>query len=160
MKFTVDIEEFYLEGGEETEVSIAKELHKGIVRDVVYQIREQIKTLVNTTIEAEARNQIINTMVPTIQLTMEEFIKTGIVRGRYSTDPPRTYAQFLEDSVVNSNPWRTMEAYIKSLVHTQAEKLSKEFKERYDVAFATKLVMRLGEQGMLKDNVAELLLKQ
>jgi len=53
-----------------------------------------------------------------------------------------------------NNGWNSIGEHVSRV----GKQLGDELKKRYDVAFANQIVVRIHEQGLLKDDVAKLLL--
>lgn len=81
------------------------------------------------------------------------------VKKRYSSNDMITVAEYVaeevERTVVNDSK---LKEYLNKAVKTAGDAIGKELKERYDLLFASQIVSKLHENGMLKEDVAKILL--
>lgn len=148
MKFVVDVEEFWLD--EESELGPALQAH--IKRDVVAQIEKSVQTQVTDFMNKIMKEEIKSKLETIVSDLMRQFLVTGTVKGQYSNDPELPLADWVKKQVTVQNS--NIQDWIKKSVTTQVEEL----KKRYDLLFATQIVSKLNEQGMLKEDIAKLLL--
>jgi len=151
MKFTVDIEDFWLDDEQELQPALEKHLINSIVR----QISKSIEKKVEDKVEREAKIQIENTMYKQIQVKVSEIIATGKVKGQYSSDPEITLEKWVKNEFMDNSRYRSTSDQVKKL----ATQYGKELKDRYDLLFASQIVAKLNEQGMLKEDIAKLLIE-
>lgn len=147
MKFTVEVEDFYLEEGE-----LASELKHQLKQSVVSEIRESIKKQVNDYVENYIKLEINEELKTRVKIIVDEFIKNGKVKGRYSNDPERPVEVWISESIQHDH------AKIYDHIGKAVEKHTKALKDRYDLMFATSLITKIKEQGFLKEEAAKLLL--
>lgn len=152
MRIEIEISDFYLD--ENDQEQIESSLKQSIIQEVVRKINEQIKSNVETTITSVAKQMITDQMKGRIDLIIEEFIKSGTIKGDYSNEPEIKVEQYIKNKFNSKNGWGDP--------YEQIEKAAKlfgaELRSRYDLAFATQIVKNLEANKLLKDNVAELLL--
>lgn len=149
MKFTVEVDDFYLE---EEELSHA--LSDYIKRDVVSQIQKSIKDRVEKQIEMEVKSTVEKTMYKQITSEIENVIKTGMTKSRKDSKEQVTLEQYTRECFYANSGWQNFDDIIKKL----AQNFSTELKQRYDLLFASQIVAKLNENGFLKDDVAKLIL--
>ena len=158
MKFTVEVEDFYLE---EDELSVS--LQTLIKHDIANQINALIKDRVKSLIDAEIRQEVETKLEVRVSTLINEVSANVKIKGRYSTDPEMSIAEYIKfkfnEVDIKSKTSEKLEDDLKKLVKAQSEKTVLELKNRYDVLFATQIVQKLNEQGMLKENVAKILLE-
>lgn len=147
MKFTVEVEDFWLD---EEELSDA--LTTRVKNDVVYAIKESIKEQVNTLMDKIVKEEITSQLEPRIRVLMEEFLSNGMVRDRYNSSTSLTIPEFLAKNFEANND--NILKYIKQ----ESERQGADLKRRYDLLFASQIVAKINEQGLLKEDVARLLL--
>ncbi|APZ82883.1 hypothetical protein [Flavobacterium phage FL-1] len=87
---------------------------------------------------------------PEEMVTLFEYIEERITKDYFST------GNNAED--ILKNKFRDFESSIEKHISASAESLNSEIKKRYDLLFASQLVSKMNEAGLLKDNVANLLL--
>jgi hypothetical protein len=147
MKFTVEVEEFYLEGGE-----LATELKHQIKQDVVKQIHESVKKQVSEYVDAYVKKEIDAELNTRVKLLVDDFVKSGKVKGRYSSDSEKTIPEWIAENIREHKS--ALSDAIKSTVALQVKGLQ----DRYDLLFATQLITKIKEQGFLKDEAVKMLL--
>lgn len=148
MKVTVDISDFYLEEGE-----LESELKKYITNQVVATVTESLKKQVELKLELETKNKIKEQLDQLISDTLDSCIKNNKVKA-YSGSDLVTIQQYIRDMFERGSGWNNPNDKIEKL----AKGFSEELKKRYDLMFASQIVIKLNEQGMLKDEVMKLLI--
>lgn len=147
MKFTVDVENFWIE-----EADLSKELQSQVQRHIVAEIRESVKTQVNNFMDQHIRAVINAELQSRVQILMDEIIATGKIKGDYSSDPQITVKEYIVKNFANRKP------DITAAIAKQVTQHFEELKNRYDLLFATQLITKIKEQGMLKDEAVKMLL--
>jgi len=147
MKFTVEVEDFWLEEGE-----LSTTLKDAVKQDVVFQIRTEIKEKVQKLMEDILKKEILKQIETRVQMLMETFLKDGKVKAPYSNQPEMTVEEWIATSFKNAD--KTIKDYIEKSAKLQSDEL----KKRYDLLFASQIVTKLNEQSMLREDVAKLLL--
>lgn len=148
MKFTVEVEEFYLEEGE-----LAIELQKQVKADVIGQIRGLIKAQVDTFMDTHIKNELGNALQGRVQAAMEDFLATGKIKDPYSSgNKEKTMKEWLEEYV------RGKSADIHKVIAAEVAKMTKALTDRYDLAFAGQLINKIKDAGFLREDAAKLLL--
>jgi len=150
MKFTVDVEDFWLE---EEELSDALVSH--VKLSVVAQIEKLTKDKVEKQI-TDALNKVIEEKILlVIDNTLQDLIATGtFIPARHSSEPI-SFIQHIRNKFNSNDRWNNPNEYIKE----QAIIFGNEMKIRYDSIFAMHVVDNLKKQGMLNDKVVQLLLE-
>jgi len=147
MRFTVEVEDFWLE---EEELSVA--LQQAVKNEVISSIRKDIKDQVSAFMDKILKEEIYDQMQTRVTILMSEFVESGKVKGRYSGDGEMTVNEWIAKEFKGSN-----ESILK-YVNESAKKQTDELKRRYDLLFASQIVSKINEQGLLKEDVARLLL--
>lgn len=147
MKFTVEVEDFYLEEGE-----LAAELKKQIKYDVVKQIQEGIKKQVDAFMDNYIKAEIESELKARVKILINEFVQTGKVKGRYSSDTLKTIPEWISETITDDR--RSLADAIVNAANAKVQELQK----RYDLLFATQLITKIKEQGFLKEDAARMLL--
>lgn len=147
MKFTVEVENFWLE-----EEELSNALQQAIKTDVIRKIQDNIKVQVEKLVENKILSVINAELETRAKVLTDEFVAKGKVRGRYSSDPERTVEQYIADE------FKSKEQDIKKYIEANAKAQGEELKKRYDLLFASQIVAKINEQGLLKEDVAKLLL--
>lgn len=150
MKFTIDIEDFCLDEDRDLEPA----LKKYIIDTVVREIWKGVEKKAEASVTKEVKDQVEKSFFRQIQSTVSEVIKTGKIKGEYNKEEITVQEWILEQFQKNSG-WRSPESQLKDL----AKKFGDELKARYDLMFASQIVMKLNQNGMLKEDVAKMLLQ-
>lgn len=157
MKFTVELEDFWLEGEHGAE-EIQDELKQYIIRDVVHQIRKGIKDQIDTEIVRAVREEVEECLTPAIKHTVADEIEKGVIRIKkgYSGDyEEKPISEYICEQFHASTGWNRPEEKIAKI----AKSFGEELKLQYNNAFANQIVHNMKEQGLLKDEVVQILLE-
>jgi len=149
MKFTVEVEDFYIEEGE-----LSKELQKHVTREVVAQITAAIKTQVESTITLKVDEFMKERMKQIINTHLDEFIENGTLVDGYDKKTI-TIKEHLRNLFNKNHGWANPTDKMNEL----AKKFGEECKLQYNNIFATKIVVQMKNQGFLKDDMAKILLE-
>jgi benzoyl-CoA reductase/2-hydroxyglutaryl-CoA dehydratase subunit BcrC/BadD/HgdB len=148
MKFTIDIEEFWLD---EEELSDA--LQRDITHSVVHTITGNIKDQVEELITKKVTKTIEEKVTIVIDKALTDLIETGTLQKK-NRDPISLVDHVV--SMFNDNHgWSSPENQMKQI----AERFGNELKARYDNIFAAKIVDNMKQQGLLKADVVQILLE-
>lgn len=155
MKITVDIHEVWAE--HEGNIDVMEALKKSIIHELVAKIKQipEIKNMINSI--RDTAIQILKDSMPEITAPiMAEIFTKQVVRGRYPDDPLRTFEQFVKDEF---NAHDTFKKFSVEKIVQEAKSLgtywAQEMKERTDLAFATAIVKKMGEQGLLNEEAVK-----
>lgn len=147
MKVTVDLEDFYLEEDE----SLSDALKSHVTHHVIQDIWGKIKLRVEQAITETVIEKVNSTLDVIIQQRMHELLEVGeIIRH----NKPVKITDHINDTFMANSLWNNPNDFIKK----RADVIGEELKSRYDVAFATAIVMNLNQNGMLKEEISKMLL--
>ena len=150
MKFTVEIEDFWLDEEEE----LAPTLRKHIVNDVVSKINKQIENKVEDTITRQVKQQVQQQLLEKTNRLIDEFIEKGEIQSGISGHPGVSVEEYIKEQFNRKSGWGNPAEKMAKI----AERLGNQLKERYDLLFATHVVKKLDKEGLLKENVAKMIL--
>jgi len=146
MKITVEISDTFIEEEELTDA-----IKGSIIQEVTYAVKAMVKEQVENEIAKAVRDSIKDTIEKASDETISEFLETGIIKiGNTEVLAKDHLRQIFQTSTSWSNPSKQVESL--------AKKWAEELKAKYDGAFVTHLVQRINIAGMLKPEVATLLL--
>ena len=148
MKFTVEVDEFWLD--EESELAPA--LRNIIKHDVVNQISNNIKDNVQKEITEKVTVFINDVISSAINEKISEIMATGVIKQRNGTEISIT--DHVTAMFNNNSGWNSVSNHIDKFAKSFADEL----KRQYNAAFANKVVLGMKEQGLLKDEVVNILL--
>lgn len=152
MKYVIEVEDFYLDEDKELEPA----LKQFIISDIIRQIDASIKTKVEDHVNREVKAQVEQTLYRKISTFVTEAIASDKIKGNYTSDPEMTLQEHIKSKFTKSG--NVSSASIDKSIEILAGKFGDEMKKRYDLLFASQLVSKLHENGMLKEDVAKLLL--
>lgn len=154
MKFTIEIDEFWLDSESELEPALTKH----IIDNVVSQIEKSIEKRVEDHITIKVKAEIESKMYRFMNLTIEQIITTEKIKVEESYGKPKvemTLTEYIKKQFQENSGYRSPHETITAL----AKKFADEMKNRYDLLFASQIVAKMNNNGLLKDEVAKLLVE-
>lgn len=151
MKFTVEIDEFWLD---EDSNGFEEELKNSIKIDVCQQIKKMMLTHIENEITNVVKQQVSDTLREQIQALVADVISTGEIKESSYSDKKISIEGWIKSQFNANCGYHNANAKITEL----AKKFGDEMKQRYDLLFASQIVAKLDEHGLLKEDIAELLL--
>jgi len=146
MKFTIGVEDFWLE---EEELTAALEAH--IKHAVVSEISKSIKKQVETQITKRVNEVIKDKIDLVIDSTLTDLLASGMITVN-SKDI--SIIEHVKSLFMRNHGWNNPDKQMKEI----AKKFGEELKLQYNNVFANKIVLNMKEQGLLKDDVVKMLL--
>jgi hypothetical protein len=155
---TVDLSDFYTEEegqsfSQAIKDYIAYDVKTKVLADFKAKTTDEFQKVVIAEIEKQKEGYIVG--------VLSELVTTAKVKKRYSSDEKISIAEYITEELERTT---LSDSKVKDFLTGQTKKatdaISKELKERYDLLFASQIVSKLHENGMLKDDVAKLLLTQ
>jgi conjugal transfer/entry exclusion protein len=146
MKFTVEVEDFYIEQGD-----LAEELKSQVKADVVRQMKDSLKKQVDDFMDRYIKSEINDQVKGRVQSTMDDFLATGKIKEDYGNQEMTVEAYI-------AKALKARHADIQKAIADQVKKQVTELQNRYDMLFATQLISKIKDSGFLKDDAAKLLL--
>ncbi len=146
MKFTVEVEDFWLE-----EAELATELQGLIKRQVVNDIAVSIKGKVEEQIAKKVKDTIDQKIALIIDTVLTDLIATSVI---VVNKAEISISDHVKNIFQNNHGWHNPADQMKRI----AKKFGDELKLQYNNAFANKIVANMKEQGLLKDEVVQILL--
>jgi len=165
---TVDLAEFYTEDqensfSEEIKYEIAARVKSQVWKDFEASAMHELKQMVNTEFEktkGENVTSIVSRIIASKKIkkidnnselvTIEEYVTEKITKDYFSE---RQSAETVMRNLISN-----FESKFNSELKQNSETISRELRDRYDLLFASQIVTKLNENGMLKTDVAKLLL--
>ena len=151
MKFTIEVEDFYLD----EEGDLSTELKKYIIHDVVMQIEKGLKSKIEESITKEVKAQVEQSLYRKIATFVTECIANDKIKNGYSTSPEFTLQEWVRNQFVET---ARQKAPVDDTIKKLAASFGEEIKKRYDLLFASQLVAKMKESGFLKEEAIQLLL--
>jgi len=151
MKFKVEIEDFYLDREEDIEPS----LKQFVINSVVQTINKQIEKRIEDTINLQVKQLIEKHLTLQIQKQVLDFVINGKVKGRYTSNKEISIEQYIKEDFEHNSGYSSPHEKIAELAKTFGDEL----KRRYDLLFASQIVAKLNTNGLLKEDVAKMLIE-
>lgn len=150
MTIKIELEDFYLD----SEDDIVPELKKFIIREAVNQINEKIEAKTKDAIKEAIKGIVEGAMTEKIQALVQTTIDTERVKS-YNSSELILLSEYIKETFTrNSGSWSSPNVYIEKL----AKKFADDMKNRFDLTFASQIVAKMNENGLLRSDVAQLLL--
>lgn len=159
VKVEIDLGEEYPVFDEDGALSIAASIQEAIVQ----KVRSEVLSLIRKESIDQVSAAVIKAVTEEREAKISEMVYNAIhnnkVRKRYSGNEMITLAEHIDEELKGSHlSDGNVRQMLDKAVKTTAAEMATMLKERYDLLFASQIVTRLNEQGMLKDEVAKILL--
>lgn len=154
---TVDVSEFYSdEDGENfkdtIKNAIAYELKKEFFKEMKEEALKEFSKELKTEMAAERDKLIMKTL---IEVTTEMQLKQDYNKNPISVVDWLTNE--FKSLTLNDNLFKT---FLSDHVKTFGTKMANELQDRYDILFTSQIVSSLNDKGLLREDVAKLLLNK
>lgn len=152
MKYTIEVEDFYLDEDE----SLEKALKDHIIYTVKNQILEQIQSKVDKEIQDALSENILSSIKENINKMVFENIKSQEIK-RYNKKPitVEDYIKECFDDTASSYSHNAIQNSLSNLIENHVKKL----KSSYDLYFASQIVLKMNQNGLLKEGMDKILLE-
>jgi len=147
MKIEINVSDFYLCEDDNLESGLKDYIKKEVIRQIYASIDKKVEEHVTRRVKDEVEQKM--------SLYINKKITELVASEKIIKDSKEVLIEdYIKTVFQNSSGWNNPTDTIKKL----AEQFGKELKARYDLQFASHVVAKLNEQGMLKDDVAKMLL--
>jgi uncharacterized membrane protein YheB (UPF0754 family) len=146
VNFKIEVDDFWLD---EEELNAALKDH--ITKSVVVQISKSIEQRVQTAITTRVNAVVNEKIAKIIDEKLTELVNSGVI---LVDKQEKKIVDHVRGIFERNMGWSSPHDQIARL----AEAFGKDLKARFDAAFANRIVVKLNEQGMLKDEVVKLLI--
>jgi len=119
----------------------------------VYEINLSIKNQVKKEITEKVINEVNNTVAVRISTYIEDFIKKGVLNE--GTANQITIKEVVERHFTNTRYWDNLLPAIKKVGETFGEQI----KKRYDLEFASVILLNMKENNLLSSDALKALFK-
>lgn len=131
--------------------AIAREVKQSIIKDFKDKVGLDFNSLIAEEIEKHKKSLI--------QDTLDDLFLSAKVKKKYSSGEMISISDYIKDDLERT---QFNSDSLKRTIDEQTKKssalISEELKKRYDLLFASQIVSKLNEQGMLKEDIAKILL--
>lgn len=149
MKITIDVSDFYLEEG-----NIEKDLKAQITFEVVSQIKKSIQEKVDKQITMEVKDIVEKMLYKEITKAITETVKKEEIPSRKISNTKVNIETYVRECLESTGGWQSFSDTIKKI----AADYTVELKKRYDLLFASQIVAKMSDSGLLKEDAVRLLL--
>lgn len=155
---TVDLEDFYVE---EDSSNINDEIKNYIANQVKNQVWKSFEENALSSFSSQVERQISLDKDLKIKETINSYFTEKKIKKQYSGNNLITCEEYIKDALDREyfNNGNNFERMVTNFISDQTKQFSKEFKDRYDLLFASQLVAKMNEVGLLREDVAKNLLK-
>lgn len=157
LNLTIDMSDLFFEVNDDeggAEFSFNEILKEAVIGEVRSQVRkiasDEVKTVIDSFVEADLKVEVRAVM----KSFLHDFLANKKLAGRYAG---QTVEEIIE---ANFNNEIGRNESIGREVGKLAEKWGSTLKAQYDAAFATRIVHKLNEEGLLLPSAAQLLLSK
>lgn len=130
--------------GKQVESAIAEEVKNKVWNLVRDQVNKTISNAVYATVESQVSNKV--------DAYIESFLLSGTIKTS-ATSEPIAIKDLVESFITSQKAWTGFSQGLAKI----AENYAKEAQKKYDLVFATQIVMSLKDSGMLDKDKLQLL---
>ena len=154
---TVDLGDFF---SEDEDMSFSDQVKKDISNRINRTIWESLNKEMVSTFENQVKRKIeLDKDLKIAEKINDLFINQKVKKSQWGESEMVSLSEFIElELTKNFSPSRDFDLKVERLVKDKANELVKELKDRYDLLFASQIVAKLNENGMLADDVGKMLL--
>lgn len=144
MKFTVEIEDNWIE-----DVDLVGEIKRQIISSLSTQITEKLLEGHVRLMEKVASEKVIQSFDKMANDATINFIENGKIKSSRGSNIMVNVSEYIAERFENTYAHNNA----KELIEKLAKNYSIEMRNRYDMMFASQLVIKMSEQGLLKEGV-------
>lgn len=149
MKIVIELDDFWME---EDSKNLTDQIKDHIIYKAKTDVWDDIKKMVKDHCEVEITRQVKEQLYKKINVQIAEIISTEKLRKQYSGVETQTIPEWIKEELSRASIDRN---FIQDWVSKQAQNFGLELKQRYDLLFASQLVLKMNETGLLKEDVAK-----
>jgi hypothetical protein len=149
MKIEIEVKEF---GSDESEFETSfRNYVVTKTKDIIWkEIEEKINAEISKTVKIQVEKQISKKT----ELIIQDIIDNDTLLSPY-TNVRVKVKEYIRLKFEKDSGWQSPNKVLEDI----AKKFGAELKSRYDLMFATQIVKSLDKEGLLKDNVAKMILE-
>lgn len=156
MKIVVELDEFWMH--DEAELSTA--LSKYVTNQVISEIWKKIKSKVDEDIQVKTAKMVEKLMYQKASSLIDEALKTQTIKtmvyeNSRNVEKLVSLEEYIGIKFKKDSGWGSPDKKIEEL----AKQFADELKKRYDLLFASQIVSKLNENGLLKEDVHKMLME-
>ena len=151
LKIELEVDDLITDMYQDQEIDLSTAIKSQIVSHVSRTVISSINDKVNEEILLKVSNTANEMIGNVVNSVMEKALAGGTLKTRNGDISVDEHILSLFNK---HHDWNSPEKYLER----KAKEFAAEMKARADVIFATKIVMSIKDQGLLKDGVAEMLI--
>lgn len=165
--FAIDLQDVVVETfGDEGAFNLNDELKLSIKHEVLTEIKSMVRETTTKQITEEVKELVANSIPSFVDKFFTENLQEGIVlQGRHSIINKQGKEQYQDTCTLEE--WIITQLFkgshygasLEKKIATSASEVTKQINARYDMLFASQIVHNLSKAGMLKEGIADTLLK-
>lgn len=154
---TVDLGDFF---SEDDDASFSDQVKQDLSNRINRTVWESLNKEMVSAFENQVKRKIeLDKDLKIAEKINDLFINQKVKKSQWDESEMVSLSEFIElELTKNFLPSRDFDQEVERLVKDKANKLVKELKDRYDLLFASQIVAKLNENGMLADDVGKMLL--
>lgn len=159
IKVEVDLEDLYVDYNEDGQNNFNEAIKENIATKIKQKIWDDFKINSLESFSNQVKRKIEVDKELKIKETIEVFFSEKKLKKPYGGNDLVSLEDYIK-SEIEREYFRNNEfkAKVEKLIQQQSTSLVAELKQRYDLAFASQIVMNLQANNMLKEDVGKLLL--
>jgi len=149
MKITIDISDFYLDDEQDIESGLKSYIKSQCVSAIMQSIQSKVDDQITRQVKDTVEKTMYSRVTKAIESTMkQESFKSRKGNGMVSIE------EYVKETLEYTGGWQNFNDAITKIAKSHAD----EIKRRYDLLFASQIVAKMSENGLLKDDAIKLLL--
>lgn len=142
MKFTVEVEDFYLDEEENLAPALVKQVTDNVVNEIWQRVKDKVDKAITIAVEAKVQQEL------SLQINMR--VAELIASGKIIKDKKEiSMADWIKEQFDRNVGWSSPYDQIKNI----AANYGQEMKKRYDYFYANQIVTQMAKIGVLKEEI-------
>lgn len=130
-------------------------LGKQVEENIAYSVKQQVYSIVKDKVEAKmvqaVKDAVEREIDARVSVYIQNYIDNGVMPSSYATTEKKTIKEWAESQLTEQ---RVLQGIV-SRMEQVAKNFTKDMEKKYDMFYATKIVMGLKETGMLEQGKLE-----
>lgn len=147
MKIEINFDDIFVE--EEGEYSL-QELVKS---EIVYKLKQEMWSRIGETTKEAVNKEVLEYLKIEKEQYLKSIIETAFKENVYKFKNEETTPEKYVNNLMNDyllNPSNNFNKEVKSHIEKESVTIAKDLKDRYDQVFASQIILKLKETGLLK----------
>lgn len=148
LKFKITLEDAWCDDQGNIEDGIKSHIINQLKRNVWETIKEEVKAEISKAVKEQIESEMKSQIAVAVASVMNS--PDFKIAGVYSSDPKQTVEEYVAKQFDRHNGGYNS---VRDRLDGMAKKHATEMKNRYDLLFASQLVAKMSDQGLLKEGV-------